>query len=96
MYKVQWTDEAELDLEHILNYYLDEAGERIARTVYDRVRDQIGKLQFFPERCRIGRVSGTKEYILSRLPYVAIVQIEEQTVYILNLIHTAKKFPIER
>lgn len=95
MFKVQWTDEAETDLEHILTYYLDEAGERVARAVYDRMREQIGTLQHFPERCRIGRVAGTKEYVLSRLPYVAILQIEEQTVYILNVIHTAKKFPIE-
>lgn len=94
MYQVQWTDEAESDLENILTYYLDEAGERIARAVYDRLREQIGTLRYFPERCRIGRVAGTKEYVLSRLPYVAIVQIEDQTVYILNVIHTAKKFPI--
>ena len=93
MYQVQWTDEAESDLENILTYYLDEAGERIARAVYDRLREQIGTLRYFPERCRIGRVAGTKEYVLSRLPYVAIVQIEERTVYILNVIHTAKKFP---
>lgn len=95
MFQVQWTDEAEADLEHILTYYLNEAGERVASAVYDRLREQIGRLQYFPERCRIGRVAGTKEYVLSRLPYVAIVQIEERTVYVLNLIHTAKKFPIE-
>ena len=93
MYQVKWTDEAVSDLENILTYYLDEAGERIARAVYDRLREQIGTLRYFPERCHIGRVAGTKEYVLSHLPYVAIVQIEERTVYILNVIHTAKKFP---
>ena len=95
MYQVQWTVEAESDLEHILAYYFDKAGESVARAVYDRMHEQIATLRYFPERCRIGRVAGTKEYVLSRLPYVAIVQIEERTVYILNVIHTAKKFPIE-
>ena len=95
MFQVQWTNEAETDLENILTYYFDEAGERVAKAVHDRMREQIGKLRLFPERCRIGRIAGTKEYVLSRLPYVAVVQIEGQTVYVLNVIHTARKFPIE-
>lgn len=95
MFQVLWTDEAETDLESILTYYFDEAGERVARVVHDRMREQIESLRHFPERCRIGRVAGTKEYVLSRLPYVAVVQIDGQTVYVLNVIHTARKFPVE-
>lgn len=95
MFHVQWTDEAEIDLENILTYYFEEAGERVARAVHDRMREQIETLRLFPERCRIGRVAGTKEYVLSRLPYVAVVQMDGQTVYVLNVIHTARKFPVE-
>ena len=95
MFHVQWTDEAEIDLENILTCHFDGAGARVARVVHDRMREQIETLRHFPERCRIGRVAGTKEYVLSRLPYVAVVQIEGQTVYVLNVIHTARKFPVE-
>lgn len=95
MFQVLWTDEAEIDLENILTYYFEEAGERVARAVHDRMREQIETLRLFPERCRIGRVAGTKEYVLSRLPYVAVVQMDGQTVYVLNVIHTARKFPVE-
>lgn len=95
MFEVQWTDEAEIDLVNILTYYFDEGGERVAKAVHDRMREQIETLRLFPERCRIGRVAGTKEYVLSRLPYVAVVQIDGQTVYVLNVIHTARKFPVE-
>lgn len=95
MFHVQWTNEAEIDLENILTYYFEEAGERVARAVHDRMREQIETLRLFPERCRIGRVAGTKEYVLSRLPYVAVVHMDGQTVYVLNLIHTARKIPVE-
>jgi plasmid stabilization system protein ParE len=95
MFQVQWTNEAETDLENILTYYLDTAGEQVANAVYVRMREQIGTLRYFPERCRIGRIAGTKEYVLSRLPYVAVVQMDEHAVYVLNVIHTARKFPIE-
>lgn len=94
MFQVLWTDEAEVDLENILAFYFNEAGERVAKAVHERMHAQIGKLWLFPERCRTGRIAGTKEYVLSHLPYVAVVQIEGQTVYVLNVIHTARKFPI--
>lgn len=93
MFQVHWTNEAETDLENILTYYLDQAGEGVAKAVHQRIREQIGTLRHFPERCRIGRLAGTREFILSRLPYLAVVQIEGQTVYVLNLVHTARQFP---
>lgn len=93
MFTVQWTEEAETDLENIITYYLDTAGEQVAKMVFDRLREQIGTLRNFPERCRPGRVPGTKEHVLSRLPYVAVVQITAQTVVVLNVVHTARRFP---
>lgn len=93
MFKVDWTASAEADLESILIYYLQEAGLRVARTIFVRIKEQIGSLKLFPNRCRPGRVPGTKEYVLHRLPYIAVVHISEDTVSILNVIHTARKYP---
>lgn len=93
MFNVRWTDEAEADLENILTYYLEQAGLRVAEAVYTRIKAQVGALGMFPERCCLGRVPGTKEYVISRLPYVAVVEISADTVFILNIIHTARKYP---
>lgn len=95
MFKVEWTDEAEQDLENILTYYLEEAGLRVADAIYGRIKEQVGSLKLFPHRCRPGRVPGTKEYVLHRLPYIAVVYIGDDTVSVLNLIHTARKYPPE-
>jgi toxin ParE1/3/4 len=93
MFSVEWTCEANQDLEDILTYYLQEAGLRVADAVFVRIKEQIGSLKLFPHRCRPGRVPGTKEYVLHRLPYIAVVHIGEDTVSVLNVIHTARKYP---
>lgn len=93
MFKVEWTKEAEQDLETVLTYYLEEAGLRLANSIYVRIKEQVGSLTMFPHRCRPGRVQGTKEYVLHRLPYIAVVDISEDTVSVMHLIHTARKYP---
>lgn len=93
MFNVRWTDEAERDLENILAYYLENADLRVAEAIYTRIKAHVGSLKMFPERCRPGRVPGTKEYVISRLPYIAVVDISADTVFILNVMHTARKYP---
>jgi plasmid stabilization system protein ParE len=93
MVSIYWTDEAEQDLESILDYYLENASFRVAELVYARIKEQVEGLVTFPERTRSGRVSGTREYVFNKLPYIAIVSIESDTVKVLNIVHSAKKYP---
>lgn len=93
MHHVVWTDEAETDLENLLAYYFDEAGTEVAAMVYQRIREQVGSLKLFPERCRSGRIPGTREYVLTRLPYIAVVVIDDVQVTVVAIVHTARKFP---
>lgn len=93
MFKVEWTSQAEADLENILLYYLEQAGERVAESVYNQIKLQVGSLKMFPQRCRPGRITDTKEYVISRLPYIAVVYISTDTVFVLNVMHTARKYP---
>lgn len=95
MFKVAWTDEAEQDLENILTYYLEETGLRLADAIFVRIKEHVGSLKLFPHRCRPGRVANTREYVLHRLPYIAMVHVGEDTVSVLNVIHTARKYPPE-
>lgn len=47
----------------------------------------------FPEMGRLGRVSGTRELIVSRMPYIAIYHLRNNTVEILRLLHMAQLWP---
>jgi plasmid stabilization system protein ParE len=93
MFKIQWTAEAEQDLEDLLLYYVDRAGLRVAEVVYTRIREQVARLRTFPESARPGRVPGTRECVISRLPYIAVIEVGSEIVTVLSLVHTARKYP---
>lgn len=93
MFKVQWTDDAKFDLQKSLSYYLRVAGIDTARSIHGRIKSQVSSLKNFPERTREGVVAGTREFVISRLPFIAVIRIESSTVFVVNLIHTAKKYP---
>ena len=90
---VLWTQRAEQDLEEILAYYIEEAGMRVGQSIYTRIRANVETLKQFPERARPGRVVGTRECVIARLPFVAVIQVEGDRAIVLNVLHTARKYP---
>lgn len=93
MFSILWTEPAEQDLEKILSYYLEQCGMRVAESMYVRIKDQVGTLVVFPERMRLGIVDGTRECVISRLPYIAVIKVSTDAVQVLNIIHTARRYP---
>ncbi|MDR1854172.1 MAG: type II toxin-antitoxin system RelE/ParE family toxin [Azoarcus sp.] len=93
LYNVRWMERARRNFNHILDWYTENAGEFVAHTIYERIVEQVDKLKTFPERARPGRVPGTREYVLSHVPYIAIIAVEGQEVRILNLMHMKQKYP---
>ncbi|MDT3672440.1 MAG: type II toxin-antitoxin system RelE/ParE family toxin [Aromatoleum sp.] len=94
--RIVWTRAALDDLEEILAYYFREAGPATAEAVSRRLISQIESLAPFPERIRESdRIPGARELVIRRLPYIAFVKISADAIVILNLVHTARKFPGE-
>ena len=92
--EIVWTDEALGDLEEILAYYDLEVGPATAEAVRDRIVSEIGALLTFPERIRAGDcVPGAREIVVRRLPYVVFVKVVPDGVVVLNVVHSARKFP---
>ncbi|MDP2795235.1 MAG: type II toxin-antitoxin system RelE/ParE family toxin [Sulfurisoma sp.] len=92
--RIVWTDEALDDLEEILAYYYAEAGPRVAEMIKRRIVDQVEGLPPFPERIRKSeRIPGARELVVSRLPYIAFVKLLPDAIVVLNVVHTARKFP---
>ncbi|MDP2808688.1 MAG: type II toxin-antitoxin system RelE/ParE family toxin [Rhodocyclaceae bacterium] len=46
-----------------------------------------------PHMGRPGRVPGTRELVVTRFPYILPYRVREQTVEILRVFHTARKWP---
>lgn len=92
--RILWTDEALGDLEEILVHYYQEASPRTAAAVERRIIAEIEALPPFVERIRKSdRIPGTHELIVNKLPYVVFVQIRDDAIVVLNVIHTKRQFP---
>ena len=92
--RILWTDEALDDLEEILAYYYLEASPRTAVAVERRIIGEIESLPPYPERIRESdRVPGARELVVTKLPYVVFVQVLEDAIVVLNVVHTKRKFP---
>ncbi len=92
-YSVVWLSGALADLEDLRAFYTADVGIEFGFEAYDEVLAQIAGLSFMPMRTRIGRIKGTREYVLERFPYVACIRVEGKRVEILVLIHTSRRYP---
>ncbi len=93
--RILWTDEALDDLAEIVAYYYAEASPRTAESVERRIIEQVESLPPFPERIRKSeRIPGTRELVVNRLPYIVFVKLTSDAVVVLNVVHTARKFPV--
>jgi plasmid stabilization system protein ParE len=92
--QILWAVEALDDLEEILAYYYLEASPRTAAAVEQRIIREIEALPPYPERIRESdRVPGARELVVNKLPYVVFVQVLEDGIVVLNVVHTKRKFP---
>lgn len=92
--RILWTDEALDDLAEIVAYYYAEVSPRTAESVEHRIVEQIEGLLPFPERIRKSdRITGTHELVVHRLPYIVFVKLLPDSIVVLNVVHTARKFP---
>ena len=92
--RIVWTDEAIDSIEGIVASHYAESGPRTAEAVERRIVEQVEGLPPFPERIRNSdRIPGARELVINRLPYIAFVKLRSDEIVVLNVVHTARKFP---
>jgi toxin ParE1/3/4 len=90
--ELRWTEEAASDLERITDYLFEHAAGRAAELVRE-VYDAPGVLLMFPYRGRPGKKAGTRELVLSPLPYIVVYQITGDVIHISRILHGAQRWP---
>jgi len=90
--RIRWTPAAADDLEHIKDYLIEHY-PHLARSTVLELYEAIRSLKTLPQRGRPGREPGTHELVFSRLPYIAVYRIKEQTVEVLHIYHAAQNRP---
>ena len=93
MKRVQWSDAALDDIESQV-VYIARDNPVAARRVSQRLRETGNALALFATG-HPGRVSGTYEKSVARLPYIIVYTLSDDatTVTILQVIHTSRDWP---
>jgi toxin ParE1/3/4 len=89
---VRWSPEAVADFAAIVEYIRNQnpsAAERVAHTIYDGV----ASLASFPRKGRPGRTKGTREFVFSPLPFIAVYRVKEEAVEVARVLHGSQRWP---
>lgn len=89
--RIRWTTDAADDLERICDFIAEsspDATRRVAKTIVDGVLS----LTAFPNRGRLGRVEGTREFVFAALLFVAVYEVHDE-VRVLRVLHGAHRGP---
>jgi toxin ParE1/3/4 len=89
--KLAFDDAALADLEGIYDWIARDSS-RSAKSVVDRIFASIEELASFPYIGRPGRDEGTREWVIPRLPYIAVYEVDarREEVLIIAVFHGAQ------
>jgi len=90
--KIIWTSLALSDLDQAYNYIAASNPGAAADTI-SRIEKAIAGLIQYPEMGRVGRVAGTRELIIPRIPFIVPYRVQSEQVEILAVIHAARRWP---
>ncbi len=90
--RIRLTTSEARDLESIKSYIRLENSPAAITTVID-VLDSIEGLAAFPNVGRPGRLSGTRELVVSKTPFIAIYRVRRNVVWGLRVLHGAQEWP---
>jgi addiction module RelE/StbE family toxin len=90
--ELRWTAEAANDLERIADYLLTNTPDR-APELIRRLYDAPTTLLTFPNRGRAGKKEGTRELVLTPLPYVIVYAVRADVLFVVRILHGAQQWP---
>lgn len=90
--KILWTGPALADLDAIRRY-IEVDDEKAAQRVARSILASVVKLRSTPAIGKPGRVPGTRELVLTPLPYFVPYRVVVGTVEVLRVLHTRRRWP---
>jgi len=87
--KLRWLSPALAELDRVFEY-ISQENPKAARHVFTRIRKSTEKLRRFPESGRAGHVPGTRELLVTGLPFLVVYRVAGDTVEILRVFHTSQ------
>ncbi len=92
--RVRWTTPAREQFVGIYEYIAEEDRSAAAK-IADQIWENTQLLGSHPLAGRAGRVEGTRELVIQGAPFIVAYRIEKNEVWILAVMHEARKWPDE-
>jgi toxin ParE1/3/4 len=89
---LRWTEAAATDLECIADYlfsHVPDRAPRLIRSIYEAPET----LLLFPHRGRPGKKAGTRELVLSPLPWIVVYTVRDDVAHVVRILHGAQRWP---
>ena len=90
--KIRWLDEALQDLQCIHHLIVQNQPNGASDMIED-ILSTVELLSTHPALGRVGRVMGTRELVITRLPYLVPYRVKANTIEILRVLHSARQWP---
>lgn len=90
--KIRWLEDAVDDLK-ALRRYVAQDNPQAAASIAKKIINTIGLLLEQPNMGRAGRISDTRELIISGLPYIIPYRVKNNAIEILRVLHGAMQWP---
>ena len=92
--RVRWTTPAKEQFVSAYEYIAEENRAAAVRTA-SRIWKSTELLASHPMAGREGRVAGTRELVIRGTPFIVGYRIEKKEIWILAVMHAARKWPEE-
>ena len=92
--RVRWTTPAKEQFVSAYEYIASENRMAAARTA-DKIWESTELLARHPMAGREGRVAGTRELVVRGTPFIVAYRVERNEVWLLAVMHAARKWPDE-
>ncbi len=90
--EVRFSESSLEDLRSIREYICAN-NEESAKKVVAHILEQVETILVHnPAIGRAGRILRTREFVVSKYPYIVPYQVRENTIYILRILHTSRKW----
>lgn len=92
--RLRWTQLALQRLEAVGNWIAEDNPDAVDRTVA-HLSMAVELITNHPGIGRVGRISGTRELVISDLPYIVVYRVNPADIEILTVMHTSMQWPGE-
>lgn len=90
---IEWTERAAIQLDQVHDYIALTNSAQVADEVRMQIIQALQQLEFFPMSGRAGRISGTREFVIPKMPFIAGYAVQKTRILILAIYHGAQRWP---